>query len=122
MPILLSVDSETRRVYAIAMGTMTFEDICNHLMLERKMHGLSYPEFVDARGAGIQLSPAVVRAILQILRRLALETKLGATAVVVSTDVAFGVMRMLETLTEDVCEIKPFRDEQAAQKWLDAWP
>jgi hypothetical protein len=38
--------------------------------------------------------------------------------VVVSSEFAFGMMRMLEILLEDVCIVKPFRDYDAAVQWL----
>ena len=59
-----------------------------------------------------------IRQIVKLLRRLGQESKLGPTAVLVSTDVAFGIIRTLEALVEDVCEVKPFREEQEARAWL----
>jgi hypothetical protein len=48
------------------------------------------------------------------------DSTLGPTAVLVSDDVAFGVIRMLEVLVEDICEVRSFRDEQEARAWLAA--
>jgi hypothetical protein len=49
---------------------------------------------------------------------LASESRLGPTAVLVSSDEAFGIIHMLEMLVEDVCEVKSFRDEAAARAWF----
>ncbi len=87
-------------------------------MQERQWQGLSYPELVDARGAGIEFTPSEVREVVELLRQLGTESRLGPTAVLVSSDAAFGIIRMLEMLVEDVCEIKPFRDEPEARAWL----
>ncbi len=38
--------------------------------------------------------------------------------VVVSSPVAFGVMRMLENLVEDVCVVRAFRDFAQAETWV----
>jgi hypothetical protein len=43
---------------------------------------------------------------------------LGPTAVVVSSTVAFGMMRMLETLASSACAIRPFLDIDDAKRWL----
>jgi hypothetical protein len=118
MPIITNVDPERGEVHAVAVGTVTFDDVRNHLLLERHFGGLAYKEFVDARGAWISLSAAENREIAEMLRNLRRESRLGPTAVLVSDDVAFGVIRMLEALVEDVCEVKPFRDEQEARAWL----
>jgi hypothetical protein len=90
---------------------------------------LPYRELIDAHGAIIKLSAQEVREVVALLRSMSYKRgfnisfnprPLGPTAVVVSSDVAFGVMRMLETLVEDVCIIKPFRDIPGAEQWLDA--
>jgi hypothetical protein len=57
-----------------------------------------------------------------LIRALGHESTLGPTAVLVATDFAFWVMRMLEVLVEDVAQIRPFKDEQEARAWLDATP
>lgn len=118
MPIIFTVDHQRHDVRAVAIGPVTFDDVRRHILQERHWRGLSYPEFFDARGAGIALSPSEVRKLVEMLRTLASETRLGPTAVLVSSDQAFGVFRMIEMLVEDVCEVKPFRDEAAARAWL----
>ena len=65
-------------------------------------------------------APADVRRIVELLRSLSRESKLGRTAILVSTDYAYGLMRMLETLVEDVCQLRVFREEQEARAWLNA--
>ena len=118
MPIVFTVDHQRREVHSIAIGPVTFESVRSHLMQERQWQGLSYPELIDARGAGIEFTPPEVREVVDLLRRLGTESRLGPTAVLVSSDAAFGIISMLEMLVEDVCEIKPFRDESEARAWL----
>lgn len=48
-----------------------------------------------------------------------IEGRDGATAVLGSNDVAFGVMTMLGALVKDVCVVKPFREEQEARTWFN---
>lgn len=119
MPILSKIDHTRREIRAVAVGPVTFADVDQHLMRERHWDGLAYREFIDGRGAGLQLTPGDVRRTVEILRRLSMETKLGRTAILVSSDYAYGLMRMLEMLVEDVCEIRVFRDEHMAEAWLN---
>ena len=70
------------------------------------------------------MTPEEIRLIVDLVRAEARRKVLGPTAVVVSTDVAFGMLRMLrmlrmrEQLVEDVALIRPFRDDAAAVEWL----
>lgn len=118
MPIILNVDHERKEVDAVAIGPISYADVEDHLLTERYFGGLAYKESIDARGAGVLFTPAEIRQIVALLRRLGQESKLGPTAVLVSTDVAFGLMRMLEILVEDVAKVRTFREEQEAREWL----
>jgi len=53
------------------------------------------------------------------VRWLAERTRLGPTAVIVDSDFAFGMTRMIEVLVEDVALVKPFRDKLEAELWLN---
>ena len=75
-------------------------------------------ELIDARRAVVRLSSAEAQEIVELLRSLSRSHPLNRIAVVVSTDVAYGVMRMLQTLVEDVCVVQPFRDLAEAERWL----
>jgi hypothetical protein len=106
-------------VRATALGRVTPPDVEEHLKLERHFHGLLYPEIIDARAADLDLSYEDVRRIVGLVRRMSAENKFGPTAVIVSNDVAFGVVKMLEALLDDVAAIAPFRSEVEAKEWLD---
>ena len=117
---MLGVDHEHREVNAVAMGSVTYAHAHAHMKRELREHARGYRKYVDFRGAGIQISLAEIRQIVEQLREVAQKKKLGPTAVVVSSDQAYGMMRMLEMLVEDVCEIRPFREEAEARAWLEA--
>jgi hypothetical protein len=118
MPIISTVDHACKEVHAIVVGPVSYADIEAHLMQERRWQGLPYPELIDARGAGLLLTPADVRRIVALLRKLGKGSHLGRTAVVVSSDYALGFIRTVEMMVEDVCEVKPFLDERQAREWL----
>jgi hypothetical protein len=119
MPITATYDHEDRRVVAVAVGRVTLDEVRSHLEEERQEPALAFTEVIDARGAIPDFPPADVRVLVAWLRWLAERTRLGPTAVIVDSDFAFGMIRMIEMLVEDVALVKPFRDKLAAEIWLD---
>ena len=113
-----SVDVKLRLVTTVAEGVVSVADVREHLSSEQRDSALPFRELIDARHAWIDFSPADVRDLVNLLRKLSLQHFLGPTAVVVSSPIAFGVMRMLETLVEDVCVVRPFRDFAQAENWV----
>jgi hypothetical protein len=113
-----TVDVERNEVTTIAEGTVTLQEVLAHLQREESDSALPYRELIDARNALVRLSSSELQQIVERLRSLARSRRLGPTAVVVSTDVAYGILRMLQILVEDVCVVQPFRDLTAATLWL----
>ncbi len=119
MPILANINHANRMVQSTAVGRVTARDIDEHLKLERYFNGLRYPEIIDARAANVDLSYEDVRRVVALVRKMSEKGKFGPTAVIVSGDIAVGVVRMLEALLGDVAAIAPFRGEVEAQEWLN---
>jgi len=117
--IQLRVDHQRRETYAVATGAITLADVRSHIEEERAAGGLAYPELIDARHATPDVTPAEVRDVVDQLRHMALDETLGPTAIVVASEVAFGMLRMLEILIEEVAVIRPFRDYDEAVRWLE---
>jgi len=113
-----SVDVKLRLVTTVAEGVVSVADVREHLSSEQRDSALPFRELIDARHAWIDFSPAEVRELVDLLRSLSIQHYLGPTAVVVSSPVAFGVMRMLEALVEDVCVVRPFHDVAQAESWI----
>ena len=118
MPITCSIDHDRRYMVAIASGPIAWEEVRSHLLVERFEGGLSYSELIDARAATPTWSSGQAREIVELLTTFSRKSALGPTAVVVSSDIAFGMLRMLEILLVDICIVKPFRDYEAAEQWL----
>jgi hypothetical protein len=118
MPIILGVDHEQNEVDAVAIGLVSFEDVTNHLSIERKSGGLSYKKFIDARGACLNWTPEEVPRIVELIQTLGRGSKLGPTAVLVSSEIDFGMVRTLELLLEYTAAVRPFLVEQEARAWL----
>jgi len=118
MPISMSIDHARRQVVARVSGPVTLADISSHLESERAEGGLPFGELMDGRGSQPDISPAEIREIVGILRQYGSTTRLGPTAIIVGTDLEYGMIRMLEMLAEDLCEIRPFREQEEAESWL----
>jgi hypothetical protein len=119
MPITATYDHRHNRVIATAVGRITLDEIRSHLEEERQEPALGYSELIDARGAIPDFPPADARILVALLRWLGERTRLGPTAIIVDSDLAFGMARVIETLVEDVTLVKPFRDKLDAELWLD---
>ena len=118
MPITCSIDHDQGYMVVIATGSIGWEEVRTHLHAERLDGGLSYRELIDARTAVPTWSSAQAREIVSLLTNFGRRSVLGPTAVVVSSELGFGMIRMLEILLEDVCIVKPFHDFDAAEQWL----
>jgi hypothetical protein len=119
VPIISNIDHANRTVRAVALGRIVFQDVEDHLKLERYFKGLLYQELIDARPANVNFTSEDLRRVVALVRKMSVENKFGPTAVIVSTDVEFAVMKVIQALVDDVAVVSPFRSEVEAQVWLD---
>lgn len=125
MPIVIEgIDQNLQELNSAAFGPIHYYDVEKHLIEERIVNGLAYKEFIDGRDATLAfaLSPSEIRQIVALMRVLSEQSKLRATAVLVESDFAFGIMRAMEMLLDDIAEVRPFRDEKLARSWLASRP
>ena len=120
MSITFRVNHERRELYTIAEGPVTLTEILSHLEEEREARGLGYAELIDASKATVNVSPRDVRILVDLLRELGNDGKLGPAAIGVGDELAFGMIRMLQTLLEDVAVIRPFRNFADAEAWFQS--
>ncbi|MBU0967384.1 MAG: hypothetical protein KKA54_13505 [Proteobacteria bacterium] len=118
MTITYSIDHDQGYMVAIASGPIGWEEVRTHLLAAHLEGGLRYRELIDFRAARPIWSSAQAREIAALFTTLGQESALGPTAVVVSSDFAFGMLRMLENMLDGVCIVKPFRDYGDAKQWL----
>ena len=121
MGMTYTVEHAERFVRATADGPVTLEDIRAHIESERLAGALAYRELIDARGASPAFSSEDIRVVVAILRRLGGESLLGPTAVIVDSQVGFGILRIFEALLDDVCAVKPFYRMDSAEEWLSGF-
>jgi hypothetical protein len=113
-----AIDHRAKRVSSRVMGSIGVDDVREHLEREAEEGALPYPEFVDASTAIPQWSTAEVRDIVDLLSRHARRGPVGPIAVLVGSDYAYGTLRMVESLAEPHCTIRPFRSRGEAEMWL----
>ncbi|RPI06457.1 MAG: STAS/SEC14 domain-containing protein [Ignavibacteriae bacterium] len=118
MSMTTTIDHAHRRVHVKVEGIISLNDIRAHLEEERIGIGLTYDELIDAHGFSINISQQAVHTLVEVLRRLGKESRLGPTAVIVDSDIGYGMLRMLSVLVEDVCQVQPFRQQEEAEQWL----
>lgn len=118
MPITSEVDHSHREISSIAAGKVSITDICDHLLREQQSQTLQYREFVDGREAIPVFTPADSRRIVELLRKLNGETPVGRKAILAGGALAYALTRIIEMLSEEFCEVRPFLDEQEARIWL----
>jgi hypothetical protein len=118
MNIEQSINHEAERIDSRVIGSVGLEDVRKHLERESAEGALPYPEFIDGSAATPTLSPADIRTVVDLLSGYARRGPIGPTAVLVSDDFAYGTMRMIESMAERHCAIRPFRSRGEAETWL----
>jgi hypothetical protein len=78
------------------------------------------PTLSDVREATASIPSGEVRAIAGLLRDFSPKLRGVPIAVVVASNVSYGLVRMLGLLVDDVLTIRPFRDDASALEWLRA--
>jgi hypothetical protein len=118
MPLITGVDHERREVSVVAIGPVTVEDILEHLQHQKREEGLAYPKLVESRGAEVPIKQADFEQIAELTRAMSLESPIGPSAIVVSSDADLKALAELEEMMASFCEFKTFRNEAEARAWL----
>jgi len=118
MPITYSYDPSLRLVVTVAVGDVSFIEIRDHLDRVQLESWFPVPALVDTRAASADISSEEVRAIVDLLGGLAARMKATPIAVLVPSDLAYGLVRMIGLLLGDRLSIMPFRDVTLAMSWL----
>lgn len=120
--IASAYDPAARLLRTTIRGTVTLDALRAHMAQEEAAGHFGTRELVDVREATVSLSGAEVRRLVALLDAMAARGPIGPTAMVVASDVAFGIGRMVETLVGDVGVVRPFRRMEEAEAWLRGLP
>ena len=118
MPITYSFDPSLRLIETVVLGKISSTDVRDHLERVQGEPWFPAPAMVDTRGASADMPSHEVRAIVDLLGNLASRLRATPIAVLVPSDIAYGLVRMISLLLEDRLSIMPFRDATHAMSWL----
>lgn len=121
MSLTHTIDHSRRRVTALAAGAIDLADLEAHWHAVLSEGGRGYSRLVDATGASPTFGTPEVRRMTDLIHSATAAGPLGPTAVIVSTDVGFGMVHMFGILVEPLCQIRPFRESVSAERWLAAF-
>jgi hypothetical protein len=121
MPFKHVIDHQRGYMETTVTGPVNWDALQAHWEAELADGGETYPELIDGTAATVEFTAEEVRRLVSILQASAKTRALGPTAIVVSTDVAFGMVRMMGIHLEPFCHVRPFRDRASAEQWLSAF-
>jgi hypothetical protein len=118
MPITYKHVPETGVLEIVASGDIGLAEVASCLTAVRGEPWFPAPAIADVRGVTPSIPSHEVREVAGLLRAMAPQLKSVPVAIVVSSTVLFGLVRMLELMLDDVISIKPFHDFESARDWL----
>jgi hypothetical protein len=121
MPASYSIDSEHGIVHSVGTGVLTDADVLGH-NVRLKQDAQFQPTFCNLWDLTEVDKLHVSSAVLWTLSRECAFAPTARRAFVVSSDVAYGLMRMFTLMSGDDSEahLAVFRDREVAWRWLKA--
>ena len=123
MPMTYTIDKETGVVRIVGTGLLTDEEMVQCVSslradprLEPEMNSLS-----DMRDIEVGFSRNGIDRMIEVMKASSERRAAAKAAIVVSSDVAFGMGRMLEIVSDGKVEprFRVFRDMDSALSWLE---
>lgn len=106
---------------AVGRGEAVF-DAFACVWRERGPDTASCPKLIDLRQAETSPSVSEIHAIARRLRAVGQERRSGKIVVVAPGDLVFAMMRMLQLLVDNDCDLRVARTIDEAERWLAAEP
>ena len=98
-------------------GMITYAHLVLHVQARERAGVLGRPQIIDARDARMELSCADARALAALVREHRQDRRIGPTAVVAETDLAYGIARMYGGF-DDSERFAVFRTMAEAEAWI----
>jgi hypothetical protein len=122
MPASYEVDGERRYLRLTFTGTLTADEVMAvslELEANRDVHPMAFC-LVDLTGvAHLLLTRGDIEHVAEVSRRLGLLSPASTVAVGAATDLAFGMSRMWEALSQGSgWTVRVFRGREEAEGWL----
>jgi hypothetical protein len=122
VPIAYSFDPTRWRVTTVVTGRVGLSEIRDHVHSVEHQSWFPAPALVDTRPASADFTNAEIRTIVALLAELGLRLGGIRIAILVPSDVAYGLVRMIGILLEERVTVLPFRDPAQAEAWLRGTP
>jgi hypothetical protein len=120
MAITYALDHERRRVYTHAHGLLTYAELSTHFNAKMRDERAGWDELFDATAVDTDLTAEQVRSLFLHVLPMLEKGLVGATGIVATNPVVFGMARMYATLCEQVgVTVRVFRTVAEAAQWLD---
>lgn len=118
MPIAYAYDAEQGLIKTVVTGRITPADVADYFAKLRAERWFPVPSLTDVREASPNVSGEEIREMAKQFRQFETTLQAAPIAVVVSSELAYGLVRMIGLLLDDVAVIHPFGDVESAMNWL----
>jgi hypothetical protein len=123
LPISFQLDRERRRMRTEVTGSVSVAEVLEHFAATHRERALGYAELIDARGVHPPfLSATDLWSAASAVRASGARPPFGPRAVLVGSEVTFGLTRIFATLLSDHLPLSVFRDPREADRWLAGQP
>ena len=121
MPVDISIDKENGLVTRVIRGRVTTDEVLKSLkqVLDHPDYHQGIKSLTDLREVTPQAETVEIKKIAQLIKDQGERLKGGKAAVLVSTQITYGMMRMLQAYCdESPLEIRVFYSLDKAEAWL----
>jgi hypothetical protein len=114
-PFSYQIDAHLARLTAIAKGTVTADDLTEHLHYRESNGVMEYDQLIDLRQAKMTIE---VHETDELAHSVQFNSNLGRTAIVVADLLSFGMARVYASLSCPEYTANVFRSLDEATEWL----
>jgi hypothetical protein len=119
VPITFQFDDTRRRIHTTILGAVTLDDVRTYVQALVRANALGCADLIDARAtSGPGLFSGDIRRIAQLVASLRGDHAVGPRAIVVTSNAAYGMVRMLAVLASPWAAVEVFREVEPAERWL----
>lgn len=122
VPITWTIDHDERMLTAVCEGEVTLGEIEEYLDAVVVAGSMPYRKLFDGSRGNSSMTDEEMMMLGARIRAYHGAGKLGALAVVVTTEHTRGLARLFGALAAADRPIKIFRDVRAARRWLEMQP
>jgi hypothetical protein len=119
MPISYRVDEARQRIYTLAEGVVSYQELRTQIYSEAGELAASYGELFDGRGVTTNLTPEEIQRLAAARRAIGQRQMPGPLAVVATDNSFINMLRTYYRLTEQVRPLRVFTEVQEAERWLN---